>query len=178
MRERLGDFHQLLVGDRQTLRRPVGGQRDVEAREELGGPLAHRRPVDAPPAWLAAHEDVLGDREVREERGLLVDDGDPGVAGVARPGGLVGLPVDRHLALVESVDARERLDQGRLAGAVLPQEADALAGTHGELGSGERRHAAEVLGGTHDVHKRRRCARCLRLAHADSLVSYETFHLP
>jgi hypothetical protein len=77
---------------------------------------------------LAAHEDVLGDRQVGEERGLLVDHGDARVAGV---GGTVedgGLAVQEHLTGVRSVHAGERLDEGRLARAVLTGECVHFAG--------------------------------------------------
>lgn len=96
--EGLGDLHDLLVGDGQAARGLLGVEVDAEAREERGGRGVDSFVVDPAEgaAGLAPHEDVLGDGEVRKERGLLVDDRDPGVAGV---GGSVqgdGLAVDEH----------------------------------------------------------------------------------
>ena len=74
-RDGLGDLDDLLVGDRES---PSGTARvdpDAETGEERLGLGVHRRPVDAAAAAvrLTAHEDVLGHRQVGEERGLLVD---------------------------------------------------------------------------------------------------------
>ena len=86
--------------------------------------------VDAaePLERLRADEDVLGDAQVGEERRLLEDDRDPGRLR------LLGVVEDRLLAVeqqpagVGPVDAGEDLDERRLAGAVLADEAVHLAG--------------------------------------------------
>src|SRR3712207_8064901 len=55
--------------DRQAPRGPVGVDDHAEPGEELGGAGAHRAAVDpaARPHRLAAHEDVLRDRQRSEE---------------------------------------------------------------------------------------------------------------
>ena len=107
----------------------------------------HGLAVDAAEAaaGLAAHEDVLGDRQVGEERRLLVDDGDAGVAGVGRAVEDDRLAVEQHLAGVRPVHAGEGLDQGRLARAVLAGERVRLAGEQlqGDVAQGP--HGAEGL---------------------------------
>ena len=107
-----------------------GSSRDAEAVEQALDLVAASRARSirpSAPQRLAAHEDVLGDREVGEERRLLVDDGD---AGVARVGGAVEvdrLAVDQHVAGVGPVDAGQQLHERRLAGAVLADQRVHLA---------------------------------------------------
>ncbi len=112
-RDGLGDLDDLLVGDGKTVRDAVRMDRHAEAAEQLARPGAHRGPVDEPEAAtrLPADEDVLGDREVREERRLLVDDRDAGglTVGRAPEGDLV--PVDDEASRVGVVHAGEDLDE-------------------------------------------------------------------
>ena len=84
--DRAADLDHLPRADRQRAHARVGVDLGVA---ELGQHLARAPPggraVDEPAAArLLADEDVLGDREVREERQLLVDEGDPGLARLAR----------------------------------------------------------------------------------------------
>src|SRR3712207_1494513 len=59
---------------------------DVELRQELARACPQRANVDetVPRTRLSTKEDVLGDREVGQERELLVDDGDSEAARVVR----------------------------------------------------------------------------------------------
>ena len=93
---------------------------------------------------VAAHHHVLRDAEVREERRLLVDHRDAGVARVVRGVEVDRLAVDEHLARVAPEHAAEHLHERRLAGAVLARSARAprrgaargsrRAGAHGAVG--------------------------------------------
>ena len=89
--------------------------------------------MPAQPAGLAAEHDVLGHGEVGEQVDLLVDGAD---AGLLRLAGTRerDLPA-RHQDLtgVDRVDPGQRLDQGRLAGAVLPHQRVHLAGEEPEV---------------------------------------------
>jgi hypothetical protein len=81
--------------------------------------------VDPPPALrlARAEQDVLGDREVRDQGRLLGHGGDPGgerVGGVAEGDRLA---VEEDAARVRRQLAREDLQQRRLARAVLPHQA-------------------------------------------------------
>lgn len=105
--ERLGDLDDLLVGDGQSARRAVGVEFDTESLHQGGGRLVGGLVVDTAEGapGLAAHEDVLRDRQVGEEGGLLIDHRDARVAGV---GGTVedgGLTVQQHPTGVRSVHA-------------------------------------------------------------------------
>ena len=68
---------------------------------------------------LAAEEDVGADRQIVGQRQVLVDRLDAVVAGLLRRREGDRLAVEQDLALVGLVDARDRLDQRRLAGAVV-----------------------------------------------------------
>jgi hypothetical protein len=78
-------------------------------------------PAEAGP-WQTPHEDVLRDREVGEQRRLLVDDGHAGLLRVAGTAEVLWPPVEQDLALVRTVHARKDLDQRGLARAVLTGE--------------------------------------------------------
>ena len=84
-RDGLGDLDDLLVGDREAAAPGGAGRCATPSRCEEAPASAYiaarsiRRP---PPQRLAAHEDVLGDREVGEERRLLVDHRDAGGLGL------------------------------------------------------------------------------------------------
>lgn len=125
----------------------LGVEVDAEPLEE-GGCRRRDRPVVDPAqgaARLAADEDVLGDREVGEERRLLVDDGDSGVPRVRGSVHDHGYAVQQHGPGVRPVDPGERLDQGRLAGAVLTREGVRLARVQREGDVAQRPYGSEGL---------------------------------
>ena len=124
-RDGLGDLDDLLVGDRQTERRAARVDVHAEPLEEVASPRGACRPVDRgrlPADGHPAHEDVLGDREVGEERRLLVDDRDAGVLGLGRRAEVDGLAAEQEVPAVAAVDAGDDLDQRGLAGAVLADQ--------------------------------------------------------
>ena len=146
-RQRLCDLDELLVGDRETARKPLGVEADAELIEDGGRLAAHAPRVDAAEALerLRADEDVLGDAQVGKQRRLLEDDRDPGRLR------LLGVVEDRLLAVeqqpsgVGSMHARQDLDECRLAGAVLADEAVHLAGEELDVAVLECTHRAEAL---------------------------------
>ena len=118
----------------------------------------HPAPVDAPAARqrLRADEDVLGDRQVREQRRLLEDDRD---AGRVRLGGACRRrpprPSISTRPAVGPVHAGEDLDERRLAGAVLAHERVGLAAAQLDPAVLERAHGAEALARVVDDEQRR-----------------------
>ncbi len=126
----------------------TGTRRDPHADpfEQLGGVGLHAPAVDHPePARLAAEEDVLGDRQVRDQVELLVDGGDPEPLGVLRT-------MDAHLLTahedppgVGRIGTGEHLDQRALAGAVLTEQHMHLATAQVEVDTVERDHAGKGL---------------------------------
>ena len=69
-----------------------------------------------------ADEDVLGDREVREEPWLLVNDGDPELARMGRALELNWYAMETEVAGIWLVDARQDLDERAFAGAVFADQ--------------------------------------------------------
>ena len=86
--------------------------------------LPHLLGVDtpAPPQRLAPHEDVLRGGQVGEQRGLLVDDGYPGVPGGCRTVQQRRLVTDQQFSAVGLVDPGQDLHQRGLARAVLTDQ--------------------------------------------------------
>ena len=70
------------------------------------------------------------------------------------PEKLTGLPSNRNLARSRLVHARKRLDQRRLAGAVVAEKAMHLACAHRERDAVERHHGAEMLHEIADLDQR------------------------
>ena len=77
---------------------------------------------------LDAEHDVLGDGEHRHEHEVLVDHADAGGDRVARAAERDRLAVDQDLALVGLVEAVQDVHQRGLAGAVLAEQGEDLAG--------------------------------------------------
>ncbi len=114
------------------------------ARQHLGGGGVRALPIDAEAAApLVAEHDVLADGEVPAEVDLLVDRGDPRGLRVGGAGEAALGAVDDDASGVDPVDARERLDQRRLPGAVLAHERVDLAGEEPEVHPVERLDARE-----------------------------------
>ena len=100
-RERLGDLDDLLVGDREAAHGLLGVEAHAEAVHQLLDAVrCSARAVDAPQRAerVAAHHHVLRHREVGEERRLLIDHGDAGVARVGRAVEVDRRAVDQHVA--------------------------------------------------------------------------------
>ena len=147
-RERLRDLDHLPPRQRQVLdqrqRMDVVG---AGARQRFLGHAALRAAVDQPEAARRiADRDVVGDREVGDQRQLLEDAGDAGRMGRGRRCKRDRLAVEQHAALVGRDDARHDLDQRRLAGAVLAEDRVNAAGLDHEVGVLQRAHAAVALG--------------------------------
>ena len=144
-RQRLGDLDDLLVRDGQPAADAARVELDPQPGEQGGGVRVHPAPVDAPPGQqrLAPHEDVLGHAQVGEERGLLVDDRDPGVLGTGRAVQADRRPVDQQLTGIRLVHPGQDLHHRGLAGAVLAQQRVRLAGVQVDRAVGDRAHGAE-----------------------------------
>ena len=95
--QRLGDLHQLPLGDAQLLDRGLRVDREADAREHFATHRLDLALVDrAPPRErLSAQEEVLGDGQVRRLAEGLVDDADPERLRVARAAQLDFPPVEK-----------------------------------------------------------------------------------
>ncbi len=153
--ERARDLDNLLLPERK---RPAGRAR----LERLLQPLEHgaglplgtggiRQHAQVP--GLPAREHVLGDAEMREQRQLLVDDGD--ARGRGGPGGVEShrLAVEEEPAAGGRLHAREDAHERRLAGAVLADEdvhpSPLDVEVHVVEGDGAPIHLADTFGAQH-----------------------------
>ena len=100
---------------------------------------------------LVAEEDVLGDRQAVDDVELLVHGRDAEFDRRLGRGDLDLLAEPGDLALIRAMDAGEHLDQGRLARAVLSEDAVHLAGEDVQVDSAQRLHAREGLRHALDV---------------------------
>ena len=103
---------------------------------------------------LAAEEEVGRRVEIVGERERLVDRLD---AVAPRVGGRLqrnALPVDPDLARARWEDAGEDLDEDRLAGAVVADQGDDLAGGNREIDARERPQPAKLLGDPDQLDER------------------------
>ncbi len=137
------DGDELLDRDRVAREGRAGVDVEAEVSEVTGGFGVGCCPVDAESAHLVAEHDVLADRQVLAEVDLLVDGRDAGRLGIG--GGREGArnPVDEDRPGVDRVDAGQRLDERRLAGAVLAHERVHLAGAEEEVDVVEGEDAGE-----------------------------------
>ena len=146
-REGAGDGDEVLVGDAEVAEADAGVDGGADAGEHGAGVGGEPGPVDQAEAGAGgvAEVDVLGDGEVVEEDGLLVDRGDAGVGGGVGRREAGRRAVEGEGAGVGLVDAGQDLDEGRLAGAVLADEGGHLARVEAEGDAVEGADAGEGL---------------------------------
>ncbi len=149
-RERLGDLDQLALCDRQFRHVGVGGEIGAETGQQRGhaamlGGVVHQaqRAAEQP---LAPDEHVGSDIEVLEQVEFLMHEGDAGAGRLGDAQFRMVRAVDHYRAGAGRGDAAEYLHQRGLAGAVLADEAEHLAGANREPDIVERGHAGIVFG--------------------------------
>ena len=142
------DLDELLLADGQVTDEEVRVDVLTEPAEHLLRAYPLSGVVDEPSAVakLATGEQVLGDRHVRKEAELLVDDPDTKTHGVAGAGDRDGLTLEVDLTRAGLFGAGEDLHQGRLAGAILPDQDVDLAAERLERHVLECTHAPVALG--------------------------------
>ncbi|MCY1300806.1 hypothetical protein D9M70_503880 [compost metagenome] len=143
----------------------AGIDRKPHVGQQLTGALVQARPVDDAETGAAAvrqptEKDVLADRELRHQRELLVHGDNAGGKGVVRRGEVAVLAIDADRARCRLGHAGEKLDQRRLARAVLAHEGMHLAGCEavGEFGEGDSRavtlgHGPKVQPSLHPLQR-------------------------
>ncbi len=154
-----------VAGDGAVRREPPQGAADMNGRaQDVDCDVAHPPVAEKSEAsdQLTAHEDVADDRQAVDQRGVLVDRLDADPLAVASRLHDDRRPVDEHVATVGRNDARHHLDQGRFAGAVIPQQSDDLAGAQMEVETVEGGNGAEALGNAARLVNRRRHDRAPR----------------
>ena len=168
-RQGLGDLHHLLPGDRELADFGARIEPEVQSGEDgrgvaVQGLLVEQEPEG--PLGLAADEDVLRGGEVVHQVELLMNDADAEVLRRTGRRNIDGHAVDADFAGVLRIDSGEDLHQGRLAGAVLPDEGVDLAGKELETGLPQRLHAGKSLVEIGDRDERRHGIRPVRFGSA------------
>ena len=151
-RQRLGDLDDLAARQGQVLdqRHRVDVLGAGAGQRPLGEPPL-RAPVDhAEPQGRMDERDVVGDREIGNQRQFLEDADDSGAARRRRRIERDRSAVEDDTAGVRRDDARQDLDQRRLARSVLAEDRVDAAGRNGEAGVVERPDAAIAL--RHGLH--------------------------
>ena len=95
---------------------------------------------------LVTEEHVLDDVQVVAQGEILVHGGDPERVGVPRGPDVHRPSLPDDLAGGRCPDARDRLDQRRLAGTVVPDQRGDLPGRDVEVDAAERLNGTEMLG--------------------------------
>ena len=145
-RERTGDLHHLLLGGTERSDGRIGIEIQSQRLEKLARAPSGGRPVDERAAVRQPpKEDVLPDRELREELLLLVDEAQAMVDRVLWIDREVRPAIDQELAGVGVVGAGEDLHQGGLPGAVLAHDDVDLAGDEVKVDPVEGADAGEAL---------------------------------
>ena len=156
-RQRLGDFDNLLVGDRKVRGQRIGRDRRAEPPQEAAGLIVHGPPVeDAETGGFDAEKDVLRHRAMRQQAQLLVDDADACAPGGDRVRKRDLSSIEPDGPAVGPVNAAEDLDQRRFPRAVLAAEGVNLAARAAEADGVERLHAWKRLTDVEHFERERR----------------------
>ena len=147
-RQSLDDLDPLLHADGEILDKGVRVDVEPEAGRDLVDALARGVQVQDATGLggLVAEHDVLGHGEDRDEHEVLVDHADAGAHRVAGTLEVLDDVVQQDHAVVGAVQPVQNVHQGRLACAVLAEEAVDLPGFHNEIDVVVRDEAAEPLG--------------------------------
>ncbi|MNQ97102.1 hypothetical protein D3C85_1127330 [compost metagenome] len=145
--EGAGDFHLLLLGDRQGRDHGVGVETGAEVGQDGVRARAHFAALDGPERSfrLAAHEDVLRHRHVLGHAQFLVDQVDAQRACLARVADADRLAVENDLTGIRRVHAREDFHQGALAGAIFAHHGMDFAAAHRQVHAAQRARGAKAL---------------------------------
>src|SRR5262249_4585374 len=100
-----------------------------------------------------------GDVHVPAQGEVLVDHLDPAGARLVRVAEVGGIALDPHLAGIALIGARQDLHQRRLAGGVVADESEDLAGKEAQLDILQGLDGAEGLADAPHLHDRRSVAR-------------------
>ena len=81
--QHFGDLHHLLIANRQIAHQLLAVKAEIQLCQQLVGFGIHLLPVDFAKTVnkFATKEDVLGNRQLRDQVQFLVDDTDPGFLG-------------------------------------------------------------------------------------------------
>ena len=147
-RQRLGDLHHLLLGDRQPADDRARIERQahvIENGRRLAVELVFVEQEAERALGFAADENILRDGQMIHQLQFLMNDPDSRRLSLARTGEIDRSAVVKDGPAVLDVDAGQDLHQRRFAGAVLAHQRVNLAGHELEPDVAQRAHAGEGL---------------------------------
>ncbi len=161
--QRLGDFNQLLPSDRERAHQRARGDVQTHLGQPVGSFDANTPPVDeAPPARLAAEEDIRSRVQVIGQVQLLVDEHDAQLQSPLYRADFHAGTVDVDLALVGMLDAGQDLHERALARPIFAHQGQDFARrklqAHAAQGCDARETLADATNfeqGRHGMQKRR-----------------------
>src|SRR3954447_7575267 len=123
-RQRLGDFHQLLLADAQFGDSAFWSDLHAEALKQTLCRSDHAAAVDqhAADQRLATEKDIVGHIQLGNEIEFLMNDRDPRALGVAYAAERDGAALDPYNAFIVRVHASQDFHQRALAGTVLAHQ--------------------------------------------------------
>ena len=144
--ERPRDLNRLTFGDGQHFKRQMNVDSQLQPLEQLSRARRHSPPVHrSAPLGLPPNKDVFGDRQIGEQRRVLMDDS----YAVTLCFGCVGqgyfLAVLEDVALIRLMDAREDLYESRLSGAIFPGKRMDLAGFESKVNVAQNLDRSKAL---------------------------------
>ena len=160
------DGHALSLSTRQRLHRlRHRADPDSQLREIRGAFTQHSRLVEHPQysaqhpaaAQLATQKKILRDRHCRRDRQLLINRFDPRPSRIERFAKVHTRAVQIDLAAVGHQCPRQRLDQRRLSGAVVPDHRENLAVAQLKVGAVECRDVPVAFYQPDRLHHDLRC---------------------
>ena len=146
MAERAGDLHEILLRHGQFAQAQTRVKRAVQSPHQPRGIAPHARPVDETPApRTRSHENVLGDRQLIEHHGFLVNHTDAELLRVRWRADAHALAAQRDATAIGLVDAGEDFDQCGFAGTVFADQGRDRARIKRKINRLERARTAEGL---------------------------------
>ena len=145
--EHLDDLHPLLDAHREIFNHGIGVDLEVVAAGDLAygrARLAFVEPAH-PLRRLIAKDDVLGNREDRNEHEMLVHHADAGRDGIPGRMQLQPLAVDEHFTRRRCVKPIEDVHESGLAGSVLTEQGNDLAFSNVEVDVVVGEHTRKLL---------------------------------
>ncbi len=167
--QRARDLHKLPRLNAQIAGAHLLRHRDVPAVEDLARlPAKFRPPDQAAPRRMAVDKEVLGHRQVGNDRGMLIDAGDPRAPGAAVRDGRRELAAEADLAAVGRTKSGQDAHQSGLACAVAADERMGFPGQDADARVLQRHCRPVALGDADRLDDRRLLGPAFRHGRAHS----------
>jgi hypothetical protein len=145
-RQRFGDFHALLLADRKLADQAIGVEVKVEVAADCGEPLDHHLARQTPVRPGAADHEVFQHGVPRHQFEVLVHHADAELERVSGTAHRDGAAVYLDRAGIGGISAEQHVHQAGLAGPILAEESEDVAGVEREIHPGAGLYRPEPFG--------------------------------